>query len=132
MGPKSGIEGLPLFDTWKPDIRANYGGSDRKSGLISLDGTRYMVKYSEKRATRNDLATNYVNNVVSAVPRIRDAMPAVREFIDDCSFLSDTRKDFYNVMLAERMAFVLDSNCGTSWGDVRTCRRLTVRTLCML
>lgn len=314
MGSKSGIEGLPLFDGWKPDIRANYGGSDRKSGLISPDGTRYMVKYSEKHAPRNDLTTNYVNNVVSeyvsshilgilgypvhdtelgmldgevvvacrnfipagwellefeqfmrrhydshdigrvpgigqiyeifetdpvlssqagcfkscywerfvgdalvgnfdrhkgnfgylietddsvtaspvydngstlypnlseegmrsvlddpkeimmriklfpkaalevqgkkvgyydmmasgvygeltsavvsAVPRIRDAMPAVREFIDGCSFLSDTRKDFYNVMLAERMAFVLEpayKKCASRQFDLGARKRL--------
>lgn len=31
----------------------------------SPDGTRYMVKYSEKYAPCNDLVTNYVNNVVS-------------------------------------------------------------------
>lgn len=65
MGVKRGIEGLPSFDGWKPDIRANYGGSDRKSGLIGPDGARYMVKYSKKHAPRNDLATSDVNNVVS-------------------------------------------------------------------
>ena len=65
MGLKSGFESLPSFDGWKLDIRANYSGSDRKSGLISPDGARYMVKYSDKRAPRNDLTSSYVNNVVS-------------------------------------------------------------------
>ncbi len=65
MGLKSGIEGLRAFDGWSRDIRANYGGSDRKDGLLGLDGSRYMMKYSEKQAPRNDLASNYVNNVVS-------------------------------------------------------------------
>lgn len=65
MGSKHGFTALPSFDRWKPDIRANYGGSDRKAGLIDPDGSRYMVKYSEKQAPRNDLATSYVNNVVS-------------------------------------------------------------------
>lgn len=65
MGLKFGFAVLPSFDGWKTDIRANYGGSDRKSGLIGPDGARYMVKYSEKQAPRNDLATSYVNNVIS-------------------------------------------------------------------
>lgn len=65
MGLKSDFASLPSFDRWKFDIRANYGGSDRKAGLIGPDGARYMVKYSEKQAPRNDLATSYVNNVVS-------------------------------------------------------------------
>lgn len=65
MEVKLGFAALPSFDSWKPDIRANYGGSDRKSGLIGPDGARYMVKYSEKQAPRGDLATSYVNNVVS-------------------------------------------------------------------
>ncbi|MCH5194362.1 MAG: hypothetical protein J1F11_10395 [Oscillospiraceae bacterium] len=65
MGLKSGVERLPSFDGWARDIRANYGGSDRKDGLLGLDGSRYMVKYSEKQAPRNDLATRYVNNAVS-------------------------------------------------------------------
>ena len=56
---------LPSFDEWKPDILANYGGTGRKIGLIGPDGARYMVKYSKKQAPRHDLATNYVNNVVS-------------------------------------------------------------------
>lgn len=65
MGLKLGIEGLRSFDGWPRDLRANYGGSDRKDGLLGPDNSRYMVKYSEKQAPRNDLATNYVNNVVS-------------------------------------------------------------------
>ena len=46
--------------------------------------------------------------VLHIVPRIRDSMPAIRDFIDSCAFLSDIRKDFYNVMLAERMHFILE------------------------
>ena len=65
MGLKVGLEGLPSFDGWPRDVLANYGGSDRKDGLMGPDGFRYMVKYSEKMAPRNDLATSYVNNVVS-------------------------------------------------------------------
>lgn len=48
------------------------------------------------------------NAVVRTVPHIRDAMPAAMEFINECGFLSDTRKDFYNTMLAERMRFILE------------------------
>ena len=65
MGSEFDFAGFPSFNGWKLDIRANYGGSDRKSGLIGPDGIRYMVKYPEKQAPRNDLATSYVNNVVS-------------------------------------------------------------------
>lgn len=65
MGLDIGFASLPSFDEWRPDIRANYGGSDRKSGLIDPAGARYMVKYCGKQAPRNDLATCYVNNVVS-------------------------------------------------------------------
>lgn len=65
MGSKPGIEMLPSFDGWERDIRANYGGSDRKDGFLGPDGSRYMVKYSGKQAPRNDFATSYVNNAVS-------------------------------------------------------------------
>ena len=65
MSLGSGFTNLPSFDGWELDIWANYDGSDRKCGLISPDGTCYMVKYSEKKAPRNDLATSYVNNAVS-------------------------------------------------------------------
>ena len=61
----SSVNMLPSFDTWRPDSRAHYGGSDRKDGLFGPDGSRYMIKFSEKLAPRNDLATSYVNNVVS-------------------------------------------------------------------
>lgn len=44
MGLKFGFAALPSFDGWKPDIRANYGGSDRKSGLIGPDGGRCMAR----------------------------------------------------------------------------------------
>ena len=60
-----GVGMLPTFDDWRRDRLANYGGSDRKDGLLGPDGSRYMVKFSEKQAPRNDLATSYVNNVVS-------------------------------------------------------------------
>lgn len=62
---KLGFAALPAFDEWQPDIRANYDGSDRKCGLIGPDGGRYLVKYAEKQAPRSDLATSFVNNVVS-------------------------------------------------------------------
>ena len=46
--------------------------------------------------------------VIRTVPRMRESMPAVTGFINSCDFLSETRKDFYNVMLAERMHFILE------------------------
>lgn len=59
------VEMLPSFDGWSLDPCANYGGSDRKDGLLGSDGLRYMVKFSARQAPRNDLSTSYVNNVVS-------------------------------------------------------------------
>ncbi len=40
-------EALPSLDDWSPDMITPYSGSDRKEGLISPDGTRYLVKYAE-------------------------------------------------------------------------------------
>lgn len=65
--------------------------------------------------------------VVRTVPRIRDAMPAAMAFIDGCSFLSDVRKDFYSVLLAERMHFILESayeKCVKRQFDLGTRRRI--------
>lgn len=46
------------------DNFADYGGSDRKNGII-LDGERYMVKFQERDAPRNANQTGNVNNVVA-------------------------------------------------------------------
>ena len=65
--------------------------------------------------------------VVRTVPRIRDAMPAAMEFINGCGCLSDTRKDFYTVMLAERMHFILEpayEKCVTRQFDLGARRRV--------
>ena len=53
------------IDTWKPDRVANYTGSDRKDGLISPDGHRYLIKYATQHTRQNDMDTSYVNNVLS-------------------------------------------------------------------
>lgn len=58
-------EALPSLDDWSPDMITPYSGSDRKEGLISPDGTRYLVKYAEAHTRLNDLDTSYVNNVLS-------------------------------------------------------------------
>ncbi len=58
-------EALPSLDDWSPDMITPYSGSDRKEGLISPDGTRYLVKYAEAHTRLNDLDTSYVNNVIS-------------------------------------------------------------------
>ena len=65
MDQKLGFPCLPPFDGWKPDIRANYGGSGRKSGLIGPDGSRYLVKYAKKQTPPGDLAASGVNYVLS-------------------------------------------------------------------
>lgn len=51
-------------DDYSYDVFANYSGSDRKDGLISPDGNRYLIKYAEKHQSINNLDTSYVNNVV--------------------------------------------------------------------
>ena len=56
---------LHNIDTWKSDIFANYAGSDRKDGVISPDGTRYMIKFAEDHTRKNNMDTSYVNNVLS-------------------------------------------------------------------
>lgn len=56
---------LPSLDDWLPDMITPYSGSDRKEGLISPDGRRYLVKYAEAHTRFNDLDTSYVNNVIS-------------------------------------------------------------------
>ncbi|MCD8095130.1 MAG: HipA domain-containing protein [Ruminococcus sp.] len=56
---------LPSLSNWKHDPFADYGGLDRKDGLVNPDGQRYMVKYSEKHSRINNFDTSYVNNVVS-------------------------------------------------------------------
>lgn len=56
---------LPSLDGWLPDMTTPYSGSDRKEGLISPDGKRYLVKYAEAHTRLNDLDTSYVNNVIS-------------------------------------------------------------------
>ncbi|MCD8015314.1 MAG: HipA domain-containing protein [Lachnospiraceae bacterium] len=56
---------LPSLDDWAEDIFADYGGSDRKEGLLSPNKERYLIKYSEQHTRMNDLDTSYVNNVLS-------------------------------------------------------------------
>lgn len=57
-------QSIPLIDDYKHDILANYSGSDRKDGVVSPDGKRYLIKYAERHQSINDLDTSYVNNVV--------------------------------------------------------------------
>lgn len=56
---------LPVLDDWPLDMITAYSGSDRKEGLISPDGYRYLIKYAEAHTRVNDLDTSYVNNVIS-------------------------------------------------------------------
>ena len=53
------------FDTWQRDRFADYGGSDRKDGLIAPDGALYLIKYAENHTRKNNLDTSYVNNALS-------------------------------------------------------------------
>lgn len=59
------LSNLINIDGWEVDFLSNYGGSDRKEGVISPEGKKYMIKYSEKHQRLNNLDTSYVNNVVS-------------------------------------------------------------------
>mgnify|MGYP007091072972 CR=1 FL=1 len=45
-------------DDYSYDVFANYSGSDRKDGLISPDGNRYLIKYAEKHQSINNLDTS--------------------------------------------------------------------------
>ncbi|HJA66226.1 MAG TPA: hypothetical protein H9955_07930 [Candidatus Mediterraneibacter cottocaccae] len=56
---------LQNFDTWQRDRFADYGGSDRKDGLIAPDGALYLIKYAENHTRKNELDTSYVNNALS-------------------------------------------------------------------
>ncbi|MDE6936797.1 MAG: HipA domain-containing protein [Lachnospiraceae bacterium] len=56
---------LPVLDNWSLDMITAYSGSDRKEGLISPDGHKYLIKYAEAHTRVNDLDTSYVNNVIS-------------------------------------------------------------------
>lgn len=56
---------LPVLDDWSLDMITAYSGSDRKEGLVSPEGHRYLVKYAEAHTRVNDLDTSYVNNVIS-------------------------------------------------------------------
>ena len=53
------------ISSWQTDIFSDYGGSDRKTGLLSPNGDRYLIKYAEKHARKNDLETSYVNNILN-------------------------------------------------------------------
>ena len=61
---KQGAVTLPSFDRWLPDVRANYGGTCRKDGLIGPDGSRYMVKFAKRQELRS-VAAGHADNVVS-------------------------------------------------------------------
>ncbi len=61
MGSSSTVR---VLDSVTYDNFADYGGSDRKNGII-LDGQRYMVKFQEREAPRNVNQTSNVNNVVA-------------------------------------------------------------------
>lgn len=56
---------LESIDSWKADIFADYAGSDRKDGVISPDGKRYLIKYAETHTRKNTIDTSYVNNVLA-------------------------------------------------------------------
>lgn len=59
------LKALPSIDHWEPDILTMYTGSDRKEGMISPDGERYLIKYPGGHARINDMDTSYVNNILS-------------------------------------------------------------------
>ncbi len=55
---------FPVLNDWSLDMITPYSGSDRKEGLISPEGQRYLVKYAEAHTHVNNLDTSYVNNVI--------------------------------------------------------------------
>ncbi|MGN0362569.1 MAG: HipA domain-containing protein [Bilifractor sp.] len=52
------------FSEYPDDNISDYGGSDRKKGIV-IDGVPYMLKFSTKQAKPLDISTSYVNNTVS-------------------------------------------------------------------
>lgn len=58
------IDHVRVLEDITYDNFADYGGSDRKNGII-LDGKRYMVKFQERETPRNANQTSNVNNVVA-------------------------------------------------------------------
>lgn len=54
------------FDTWEMDYTANYGGSDKKIGLL-YNGDRYMLKLADAipEQNRNELNSSYTNSPLS-------------------------------------------------------------------
>lgn len=56
---------LQNIDSWNADIFADYAGSDRKDGVISPDGKRYLIKYAETHTRKNTMDTSYINNVLA-------------------------------------------------------------------
>ena len=53
---------LKSIDSWKADIFADYAGSDRKDGVISPDGKRYLIKYAETHTRKNTIDTSYLTS----------------------------------------------------------------------
>lgn len=56
---------LTNTDNWEPDVITNYGGSERKEGLIAPNKKQYLIKYAEAHTRVNGMDTSYVNNVLS-------------------------------------------------------------------
>ena len=52
------------FSDCEEDSLYDYGGSDRKSGIIYHNG-HYMVKFAEKNSRQIDIASSYVNNTIA-------------------------------------------------------------------
>lgn len=56
---------IPSIDTWELDISMNYGGSERKEGLISPNGKYYMIKYAKNHTGIDNMDSTDVNNILS-------------------------------------------------------------------
>lgn len=75
---------LPDVTNWKDDIFADYGGYTRKTGKISPDGTRYMVKF-EKQYTGKRRPLNLIQqHINSEIIRIL-GFPAQETFLATCN-----------------------------------------------
>ena len=64
---KRGVVTLPSFDGWLPDVRANYGGTCRKDGLIGPDSSQYMVKFAKRQGHANNAVSEYVASHVLGI-----------------------------------------------------------------
>lgn len=94
------------------DMQAVLANSDGIIKLIKSFPNAALKRRGRKIGFYDAMASGIYDElstaVVSTFPRICAAMPKVYGFIDECVFLSDTRKIFYKSTLAARLQLILE------------------------